>query len=298
MSEQPQARTVDRMMVLSAALLFSTGGAIVKMTTLTAWQVACLRSGIAVVALFVLLPSVRRGWSRRSLLVSCAYAATMVSFVLANKLTSAANAVFLQSTAPLYILLVGPLLLKEPIHRRQLFFMAALAIGMAMVFAGGQTRFETAPEPIRGNVVGLLTGVFWALTIIGLRWLGKERAGEMTTPAAAAAVVGGNLVAALVTLPAAFSMAEVGSTDWAAVSFLGVFQIAVAYVFLIRGVVHVSALEVSLLVLLEPVLSPVWAWLIHGERPSDLALLGGVIIVVATGIYTWRSSNSKLDSRN
>jgi drug/metabolite transporter (DMT)-like permease len=120
----------------------------------------------------------------------------------------------------------------------------------------------------------------------------------MTTPAAAAAVVGGNLVAALVTLPAAFSMAEVGSTDWAAVSFLGVFQIAVAYVFLIRGVVHVSALEVSLLVLLEPVLSPVWAWLIHGERPSDLALLGGVIIVVATGIYTWRSSNSKLDSRN
>ncbi len=74
--------------------------------------------------------------------------------------------------------------------------------------------------------------------------------------------------------------------DWAAVTFLGVFQIALAYVFLVRGVRRVGALEASLLILLEPVLSPVWAWIIHGEQPSALAMLGGAIIVVATAVYT------------
>jgi len=292
MSELHPVRTTDRMMVLAAALLFSTGGAAVKMTSLTAWQVACLRSGIAAITLFVLLPSVRRGWSMRTMLVSCAYAATMISFVLANKLTTAANAVFLQSTAPLYILLVGPLLLHESTHRRQLLFMVALAVGMVMIFAGGQAEFDTAPEPLRGNVVGLMTGIFWAFTIIGLRWLGKDQPGEQVSTGAAVAVVGGNLIACLATLPVALPMKGLSLTDWASVSFLGVFQIAVAYAFLVRGVRRVSALEVSLLVLIEPVLSPVWAWLLHGERPSALALAGGFLIIAATAVYAAFSERS------
>lgn len=279
-------------MVLTAALLFSTGGAAVKMTSLTGWQVASLRSGVAAITLLVLLPHARRGWSRRTVIVSCAYAATMISFVIANKLTTAANAVFLQSTAPLYILLAGPLLLHEAIGRRQLLFMGALAAGMSLIFAGGHPEFATAPDPLRGNLVGVGTGIFWALTIIGLRWLGREPS-EQASPAAAAAVVGGNLIACLVTLPLALPIIDATAKDWAAVAFLGVFQIALAYVFLVRGVRRVGALEVSLLVLLEPVLSPLWAWLIHGERPSSLALVGGAIIVVATAMYT--SSAEKSD---
>jgi drug/metabolite transporter (DMT)-like permease len=279
-------------MVLTAALLFSTGGAAVKMTSLTGWQVASLRSGIAAVTLAVLLPSARRGWSPRTVIVSCAYSATMISFVLSNKLTTAANAVFLQSTAPLYILLAGPLILHESIRRRQLLFMGALAAGMTMIFAGGHPEFATAPDPLRGNLVGVGTGIFWALTIIGLRWLGREQTQE-GSPAAAAAVVGGNLIACIVTMPPALPITGATTTDWAAVAFLGVFQIALAYVFLVRGVRRVGALEVSLLVLLEPVLSPLWAWLIHGERPTTLALVGGAIIVAATAIYTWSAERSR-----
>jgi drug/metabolite transporter (DMT)-like permease len=292
MAAHPKPRSIDRLMVLTAALLFSAGGAAVKMTSLTGWQVAGLRSGIAVVTLLALLPSARRGWSSRTVVVSCAYAATMISFVLANKLTTAANAVFLQSTAPLYILLAGPLLLREAIHRRQLLFMGALGVGMLMIFAGGQTEFATAPDPLRGNIVGVVTGICWALTIIGLRWLGRERP-EEGSPEAAAAVVGGNLIASLVTLPLAVPIVGATRTDWAAVAFLGVFQIALAYVFLVRGLRRVGALEVSLLVLLEPVLSPLWAWLIHGERPTTLALVGGAIIVAATAIYTWSAERSR-----
>ena len=91
-------------------------------------------------------------------------------------------------------------------------------------------------------------------------------------------------------MPAALPIENATTVDWAAVIFLGLFQIALAYVFMVHGVRRVGALEVSLLVLLEPVLGPLWAWLIHNERPSNLALLGGAIIVAATALYTWRES--------
>jgi len=274
-------------MILAAALLFSTGGAAVKMTSLTGWQVACLRSGLAAIALLVFLPSARRGWSLKTVLVGAAYAGTMISYVLANKLTTAANAVFLQSVAPLYVLLLSPFLLREPIRRRQMFFMAALAAGTSMILAGADQTFTTAPDPLRGNIVGVFTGVCWALTIIGLRWLGLDRPGSSVGSPAASAVVCGNMIACLVALPAALPIRGATPTDWSVVAWLGIFQVALAYVFLIRGIRRVGALEVSLLVLLEPVLSPLWAWAFHGERPSGLALLGGALIVAATATYTW-----------
>ena len=123
------ARAADRAQVVVAALLFSTGGAAVKATSLTAWQVASLRSGIAVVAILLILRPTRSSWSRRTLAVGLAYAATMVCYVVANKLTTAANTTFLQSTAPLYIVLLGPLLLREPVERRDGALIAALAAG-------------------------------------------------------------------------------------------------------------------------------------------------------------------------
>jgi len=273
-------------MVLAAALLFSTGGAAVKMTSLTGPQVACTRAAIATAALLIFFPNAWRGTSWRSLLVSCAYAATTISFALANKLTTAANAVFLQSTAPLYILVMSPLLLHEPIRRRQILFMVALMAGMTMIFAGDQSASATAPDPLRGNLVGLVTGICWSLTVMGLRWLGRDQPGKDSGNGAAAAVVSGNLIACLVTMPVALPISNATTVDWASVTFLGIFQIALAYVFLVRGVRRVGALEISLLVLLEPVLGPVWAWMIHGERPSMLALSGGTIIVVATAVYT------------
>jgi len=292
MTEHAAPRMTDRMMVLAAALLFSTGGAVVKMTSLTGPQVACTRAAIAAVALLVFLPNAWRGLNWRSLLVGCAYAATTTSFALANKLTTAANAVFLQSAAPLYILILSPLLLREPIRRRHLLFMAALATGMWMIVGGGQPQSATAPEPLHGNLLGILTGVCWALTVIGLRWLGRDRPGEKSGTEAAAAVVAGNLIACVGTMAAALPILNATTVDWAAVSFLGIFQIAIAYIFLVQGVKRVGAIEVSLLILLEPVLSPVWAWMIHGEQPSALALLGGAIIVVATAVYTARGERA------
>jgi drug/metabolite transporter (DMT)-like permease len=290
MNNHLSARPVDRLMLLAAALLFSTGGAVVKACSLTAWQVACLRSGIAAVTLMVLLPSARRGWTWRTVLVGTAYAGTMISYVIANKLTTAANAIFLQSTAPLYILLLGPILLGEPVRRRDIVLMGVLAVGMAFFFVGVQPESMTAPEPHRGNLVGATTGLFWALTILGLRWLGRGSGGRSNTSTAAAAVACGNVIAGAIAAPLAFPLRDPAMTDWAAVGFLGVFQIAVAYIFMIGGMRRVAAFEGSLLLLLEPILNPVWAWLMHGEKPTMWAVLGGVIIIAATAIFSFLGS--------
>lgn len=125
-------REKARLQVLAAALLFSTGGTAIKAVSFSAVQVAGLRSGAAALCLCLLSSSARRGISRRGALVGVAYAATLILFVLANRLTTAANTIFLQSTAPLYILLLGPLLLRERIERSSLWHMGALLLGIGL----------------------------------------------------------------------------------------------------------------------------------------------------------------------
>jgi drug/metabolite transporter (DMT)-like permease len=268
-----------RLAILGAAILFSTGGAAIKATQLTGWQVASLRSAIAAVAVLVMLPASRRGFGKLSLLVGAGYAATMICFVLGNKMTTAANTIFLQSTAPIYLVLIGPLVLKEPIRRRELVFMGVLFAGLALFFVGHEAPRATAPHPFQGNMVALASGVFWAITVAGLRYMGRDGGHQGS---AAAAVVAGNVIACLAALPFAWPVARVSAGDLAVVTFLGVIQIGLAYVLLTYGLAHVGALAASLLLLAEPVLNPLWAWLAHGERPSAWSTAGGLVIVAAT----------------
>jgi hypothetical protein len=135
--------TRNRLLLLAAALLFSTGGAAIKATALTSWQVACFRSAVAGAALALLFPDSRRLRDRRALAAGVAYAATMVLFVAANKLTTSANAIFLQDTAPLYLLLLGPLLLREPLRARDLILAAVVGLGMSLFFLGQEQAVAT-----------------------------------------------------------------------------------------------------------------------------------------------------------
>jgi drug/metabolite transporter, DME family len=270
-----------RLEALAAALLFSTGGAVIKATTLTAWQVASLRAGIAAIALVLLLPA-RRRWTGRALAVGVAYGATTTLFVAANKLTTAANTIFLQSSAPLYVLLLSPWLLKERISRSDLVSMSLIAVGLGMFFVGMRPPDRLATDPLLGNVLAVCSGVTWALTLVGLRWLGKsgDSGGGLK------AVVSGNVMAFLFGLALSLPYGETTATDWAAVLFLGLMQIGLAYVLLARALERVPALEASLLLLIEPVLSPVWAWLLHAEAPGVWALGGGALILGATALRT------------
>jgi drug/metabolite transporter, DME family len=266
--------TRARLYLFAGAVLFSTGGAGIKWCGLTAWQVASFRSGVAALALLWLRPVTRRDFDRRALLVGSAYAATMILFVLSNKLTTAANAIFLQSTAPLYILVLAPWLLGEPARRSDLAVMAAMAIGLALFFVGEQASFASAPAPLRGNLVAVLSGVTWALTVMGLRSISRDPRRAVGAP-----LVAGNALAFLVCLPLALPVHAATATDWVIVVSLGVFQIAFAYVLVSSALRALTALEGVLLLLLEPVLNPLWAALLQGERPGPWALVGGAIIL-------------------
>jgi drug/metabolite transporter (DMT)-like permease len=274
-----------RLLVLSAALLFSTGGAAIKATAFSAWQVASFRSGIAAVALFLLLPAWRRGWSRRTLLVGACYAATLILYVAANKLTTAANSIFLQATAPLYVLLLAPRFLREPLRRGDPLLAALLVLAMILFFVQVDPAQATAPNPFRGNLLAAASGVTWALTLLGLRGLSRSSRPE----AAGAAVIAGNALACCVCAPLAFPVSGAVPLDWAVVIYLGLFQIGLAYVAMTRGMRGTPAFEASLLLLLEPVLNAVWAWLVHGEQPGTASLLGCSAILVASLATAFRA---------
>jgi len=272
---------LDRLLLLAAAVLFSTGGAAIKATRLTGWQVASFRSGVGAVALLVLSREARRGWSWRALPVGLAYAATLVLFVLANKLTTAANAIFLQDAAPLYLVLLGPLLLGERARKSELLLLVAVAAGIAMFFVAQEAPRQTAPDPLRGNVLAVIAGWTWALTIAGLRWLGRGYGA-----AVANAPVLGNVLAFGACLGMALPVGAMGWQDAAVIVYLGVVQIGLAYVCMTRALKRVRALEASLLLLVEPALSPIWAWLVHGERPGRWSLAGGALILGACLVYS------------
>ena len=273
--------------IIVAALLFSTGGAAIKATTLSGIEVGGLRSAIAAVALVLFIPAARRGYTWRAAAVGLAFAGSLVLFVTANKLTTSAASIFLQSTAPLYVLLAGPWLLRERASRSDLLLMLPVAAGLLLVFAGTGVAGRTAPDPFRGNVLALLSGVTWAFAIMGLRWMSEH---PKSSPLAAAVL--GNVFAAVICLPFLRSPTLIAAPDWAALVYLGVFQVALAYVFLTRGVGQLPALDASLLLLVEPGLNPVWAWIAHGERPSALALGGGALILGATAVKAWSDARS------
>ncbi len=248
---------------------------------MTGWQIACFRSGIAALVLLVAVPAARRVFAPRVVAVGVAYATTLVCFVLANRLTTAANTIFLQSTAPLYLLLLAPWLLGERLRRRDLALMAVMAAGLAPVLLARAAPSATAPSPLAGNLLAALAGLSWAFVVVGLRGFGRREGGGGV---ALAAVTAGNLIACLAALPLALPVSAGTAADWGLVLYLGTVQVALAYLFLTAGVRRLAALETSLLLLVEPVLNPVWAWWAHGERPAAAALAGGALILGATAV--------------
>ena len=277
-----------RLQLALAAALFSTGGAAIKLSQFTAWQVLAFRAAVALTTILLFVPEARPGrqWGWRPALVALAYAATTLLYVQANKLTTAANTVFLQNTNPLFLLALGPLLLGERASRRDLAYMAVLGAGMALFFVGTPRRFATAPNPLLGNALAAACSLTWAFTLVGYRWLSRQ---EISV---AVAAVMGNLLATLIALPHALPVPAGHGADWIVVLYLGVLQLGLPYVFITRAIPRVTALEASLVLLIEPVLNPIWAWWVHGETVGAGALAGGVVILGATLHRSWTDARA------
>lgn len=269
-----------RLLVIAAALLFSTGGAGIKVEAFDVAEVSMLRSGIAALALAALMRTGLRV-SKGIIAAAAIYAVMLSLFVASTKMTTAANAIFLQSTAPLYLLVLAPVFLGERFRSRDIAFFVALAVGMVFCFAGEPRTTATAPNPALGNLLGAASGFVWASTLLVLRGIGRA---DPAGPSTLSAVVFGNALACVFALPVAWPLAAASAGEWATVVYLGVFQIGLAYLCLSRAVGRLPALETSLLLLLEPVLNPVWTWLVRGEEPGAWTVVGGAIIIGVTAI--------------
>lgn len=278
-----KSRVGAEVQIILAAVLFSTGGAAIKEAHFTGWQVAAFRSAVAAVALLAFLPAARRGYSLRGVLVAMAFSSTMILFVTANKLTTSMNTIFLQDTAPLYVLALSPVLLKERIRAADLGFMAIIGAGLALFFVSAERPQTTAPDPFLGNILAVVSGLTWALTIMGLRWLGKGGRPIESLPA----VVMGSVMTAIFCMPMALPVGQVRPVDWLIIVYLGVFQIGLAYLFMSRGLAGAPAFTACILLLVEPVFNPVWSFLAHGERPGRWAVAGGALILGATVAKAW-----------
>ena len=269
--------------LISGAVLLSTGSTAIKATSFSAVQLAGWRALVIVVFLALAVRPARQLYTRALLPAAAAHAVTTLLFMWGNKLTTAATAIFLQYTAPLYLLAFGPWLLKEPVQRRDYVFVGILLMGMLLLLAHPPARAATAPNPVLGGLVAACCGVTWALTTLTMRGLARQP--ELGFERTMASVIVANAALAAMLLPLfGFSDGPPAPRDLGIAVYMGVFQLGLAFILISLGLRKVTALEGSLLLLMEPVLNPLWVWLVHGEPLGGWSLLGGALILLATGL--------------
>lgn len=263
--------------VVAAAVLWSTGGLFIKWTSLSGLELSFGRSLCAAITVALFTRHEGFGLNRLTAAASVLYAALLLLFVLATKETTAANAIFLQYTAPVYLLILEPLIYKEKFRRRDLIVVVACVIGMSLFFVG-----KLRPQDVTGNLLALASGFCFACYFLLLRHT-KARAVNR-----ASSVIYGNLLVVLIAAPAGLSVIdELTFRDAFAVVYLGVVQIGLAYtLFTVAMARGVRSLDAGIVGYIEPILNPIWVFLAIGERPTSWALIGGGIIVAAVIVHT------------
>jgi drug/metabolite transporter (DMT)-like permease len=257
------------LLVLGAAILWSTGGLFIKGTTLSGLELSFGRSLLAAITVAVFTRREGFGLNRVTALAALLYAALLILFVLATKQTTAANAIFLQYTAPVYVLVLEPLLYKEKFRRRDLITVTLCILGMSLFFVG-----KLRPQDVSGNLLALGSGLCFAFYFLLLRHSSARNVNR------ASSVIYGNLLVVLIAAPAGLAaMKHLSAADAACVAYLGIVQIGFAYLLFTLAMARgVRSLDAGIVGYIEPVLNPIWVFLFIGERPSGWAILGGAII--------------------
>jgi drug/metabolite transporter (DMT)-like permease len=270
--------------VLAAALLWSTGGLFIKWVTLSGLELSCWRSFFAIFTVALFTRHEGFGLNRVTAIASVLYAVLLILFVLATKETTAANAIFLQYTAPVYLLILEPIVYKEKFRSRDLITVLVCLGGMALFFVG-----QLRPQDVTGNLLALASGFCFAIYFLLLR---HPRAREVNR---ASSVIYGNTLAVVMTLPWGLAAIHSMTThDLLGAAYLGVIQLGISYTLFTTGMARgVKSLDAGIVCYVEPVLNPVWVFAILGERPSQWAVLGGAIIVAAVITHMLLDARSK-----
>jgi drug/metabolite transporter (DMT)-like permease len=252
--------------VIAAALLWSTGGLFIKLVTYNPLQISFFRCFFGSLVFIAVFRKKAVTANKFTFLNSLFYAGTLFFFVLANKTTTAANAIFLQYTAPIYVLILEPIINKTPFRRINVITVIVSFIGMTLFFLG-----ELSPGRIEGNIYALLSGMTFAAFLLGMRKNKKEYQFS--------SIFYGNVILAVICLPSIFEIQHYTFSNLWMLAYLGIFQIGLAYAIFTFGLKRVYAIEASLISMVEPVLNPIWVFLGYGEVPSLLAIIGGIIVI-------------------
>ncbi|NLN49303.1 MAG: DMT family transporter [Clostridiales bacterium] len=266
--------------LIIASVLWSTAGVLIKLVN---WNPLAIAGSRSFIASFVVLAYVKKPkitMSRAQIGGAICYAATVILFVTANKLTTSANAILLQFTAPVFVALLSAWLLKENIYRYDWITMGFVFAGMILFFVD-----DVGVGNMLGNVIAVVSGFFLACVTIALR-LQKDG-----SPVETALL--GNILTFIVAIPFILkSMPDLRSII--GLILLGVFQLGMAYIFYALSMKHISAIEAILITVVEPILNPIWVFFFSGEKPTLFAIIGGLVVlssVTVRSIYV----NKKAD---
>ncbi len=261
--------------LILAPIFWSTGGMLIKLVDWHPVAIAGTRSGISAVIIYLYIVIFKKNIDRSKLLSknkykwigAICYASTVILFVIANKMTTAANVIFLQYTAPVWVALFSGWILKEKVRRLDWIVIFFVMIGMVLFFVG-----DLEVGQMLGNVIAVFSGVAFASVIILMKMQDKSEVIEV--------VFLGNLMTLVFSIPFLFlSMPDMKSII--GLILLGVFQLGFAYILFSEAIEKVSAIEAVLIPAIEPILNPIWVFIFIGEKPGKFAILGGIIVISA-----------------
>lgn len=265
------SRSVAIALLVLVALLWSSGGLLIKLISWNPIAIAGFRSAVAALFILLIIKKPRITWSFPQVGGAIAYALTVISFVTATKLTTAANAILLQYSAPIYVAVFGAWFLKEKAKLLDWIIIFFVISGMFLFFLD-----ELSMDNLYGNLLAVFSGLCFAALAIFMR---KQKYGS---PLESAFL--GNIVTAIIGLPFMFNTEKPDLTGWCMLLVLGIFQLGLSYILYSVAIKHVTALEATLITVLEPILNPLWVYLFTGEAPGKWAMVGGFIVLISVTV--------------
>ncbi|MGA1249263.1 MAG: DMT family transporter [Candidatus Kapaibacteriota bacterium] len=254
--------------LLLTALLWSTGGLLIKSIDAHPFAIAGGRSIIAGVVLWVYLRKPNFTFSIAQLSGAFMYALTVILFVLANKMTSSANAILLQYTGPIWVALFSGVILKERVQTIDWLAIIMVIIGMSLFFMD-----ELTISGMNGNIIAICSGFAFAGLAIALRMQKDDSPFE--------SILLGNILTGVFGSYWIMESLPLSHGSIIGLLLLGIIQLGIPYILYAKAIQHVTALESILIPVLEPLMNPLWVFLVAGEIPGKGAFIGGAIVLLA-----------------
>jgi len=257
------------MMTILAAILWSTGGLFIKLLSLDAFTILFYRSFYAAVIFLIVFRKALFRFNKLSFISVLFYAPLLIAFVTSTKLTTAANAIFLQYTAPAFVLLFEPYFVRTKLTKINIFTVIVCFAGMCLFFVDQFSR----PDNWLGISIAFINGLILAAFLITQKMNKPE-----FQPGA---VFWGNIAVCVITLPWFWKNGFPTMQENNYLMILGFGQLGLGFILFLYGQKYLPAIECSLISMLEPLLNPVWVLIGYGENPGYWALCGGLTIIAA-----------------